>query len=66
MLNLLKIWRNEKSREIIVQVIVLIIFGWFMVCLLFRVEVRRVLSQPGSSHKHEQNESDAVGLNRRR
>ena len=30
MLNLLKIWRNEKSREIIVQVIVLIIFGWFI------------------------------------
>ena len=28
--NLLKIWRNEKSREIIVQIIVLIIFGWFI------------------------------------
>ena len=30
MLNLLKIWRNEKSREIIIQIIVLIIFGWFI------------------------------------
>ena len=29
-INLLKIWRNEKSREIIVQIIVLIIFGWFI------------------------------------
>ena len=28
--NILKIWRNEKSREIIVQIIVLIIFGWFI------------------------------------
>ena len=46
--------------------VVLPIYGWIMVCLLFRVEVRRVLSRPGSSRKHEQNESDADGLNRRR
>ena len=28
--DVLKIWRNEKSREIIVQILVLIIFGWFI------------------------------------
>ena len=28
--DFLKIWRNEKSREIIVQILVLIIFGWFI------------------------------------
>tara|TARA_A100001015_G_C14977629_1_gene708009 strand:- start:507 stop:1190 length:684 start_codon:yes stop_codon:yes gene_type:complete len=25
-----KIWRNEKSREIIIQIIVLLIIGWFL------------------------------------
>ena len=35
--NILKIWRNEKSREIIVQVIVLIGFGWFISWLVGNV-----------------------------
>lgn len=29
-INFSKLWRNEKSREIIVQIIVLILFGWFI------------------------------------
>ena len=28
-----KIWRNEKSREILIQVIVLILLGWFLMWL---------------------------------
>ena len=37
MLNLLKIWRNEKSREIIVQIIVLFFLGWFISWLVMNV-----------------------------
>ena len=33
MFYLNKIWRNEKSREILIQVIVLILLGWFLMWL---------------------------------
>ena len=33
MLNINQIWRNEKSREILIQVVVLILLGWFLMWL---------------------------------
>lgn len=37
MQNILKLWRNEKSREIIIQIIVLIAFGWLISWLIGNV-----------------------------
>ena len=33
MLSINQVWRNEKSREILIQVVVLIILGWFLMWL---------------------------------
>ena len=33
MLSINQVWRNEKSREILIQVIVLILLGWFLMWL---------------------------------
>ena len=33
MLSIKQVWRNEKSREILIQVIVLILLGWFLMWL---------------------------------
>ena len=33
MLSINKVWRNEKSREILIQVVVLILLGWFLMWL---------------------------------
>ena len=33
MLSINQIWRNEKSREILIQVVVLILLGWFLMWL---------------------------------
>ena len=33
MLNINQIWRNEKSREILIQVVVLILLGWLLMWL---------------------------------
>ena len=33
MLSINQVWRNEKSREILIQVVVLILLGWFLMWL---------------------------------
>ena len=33
MLSIKQVWRNEKSREILIQVVVLILLGWFLMWL---------------------------------